>query len=203
MQLSARMTNALHIAQSRGQQLDELLELCRPLLKLITVQSIGARLRRRAGDSEIIQMTMIEAHRDFAMFQGRTLAEFLAWIKRLHKNNILNLVRYHEADKRDYRREADLGNANESGISLSWYATEKSPRPEARLLNIEKSVELATAIARLPEAQRDAITMRHIEGLPLEGICQAMNRSPASVAGLLRRGLEALRQHTGNESSWF
>jgi RNA polymerase sigma-70 factor (ECF subfamily) len=201
-QLSQRMSLALAAAPADRQQLDNLLELCRPLLTLIALQMLGSRTRQREGDSEIVQATLIEAHRDFAMFKGATLAEFLGWLKRLHRNNIQNTIRFHRAAKRDTRREVNLPKSTESDVSLSWYATAKTSSPDSQILRTETSVELAAAIAQLPNDQRIAITLRHIEGCSLEEICQAMEKSPASVAGLLRRGLAALQTRLGKEGSW-
>ena len=53
---------------------------------------------------------------------------------------------------------------------------------------------LANALADLPEAQREAVVLRHWQGWPLARIAEHMGRTPASVVGLLQRGLKALRQ---------
>ena len=54
-------------------------------------------------------------------------------------------------------------------------------------------VRLAAALAVLPEAQRQAVEMRHLHGRPLADIAREMGRTPAAVAGLLHRGLAQLR----------
>ena len=57
----------------------------------------------------------------------------------------------------------------------------------------ELLLRLAHALIELPEAQREAIVLRHYENWSLEAISQHLGRSPAAVAGLLHRGLKALR----------
>ena len=42
--------------------------------------------------------------------------------------------------------------------------------------------------------QRAAVEMRYLEGLPVARIGERMGRTEASVAGLLRRGLDRLRE---------
>ena len=191
------MTAALSAAKTDQEQLNNLLELCRPLLSLMTRQSMGQKMRSREGDSDVVQKTIIEAFQDFAKFQGRTAQEFLAWLKQLHRHNIQNVIRYHLAGKRDLRRDAQLHMSREGDLSLSWYVSaDKEVSPGVQLVNSEKALALAAAIQELPEAQRTAITMLAI-------ICVAMEKTPAAVAGLLRRGLQALRQNLGNESSWI
>jgi RNA polymerase sigma-70 factor (ECF subfamily) len=49
------------------------------------------------------------------------------------------------------------------------------------------------ALAALPENQRRAIELHHLEGLPLAEIAQQLGTTKAAVAGLLHRGLKALR----------
>jgi RNA polymerase sigma-70 factor (ECF subfamily) len=46
----------------------------------------------------------------------------------------------------------------------------------------------------LPDDQREAVILRHLQEFSLPEIMQLMGRSRASVAGLLFRGLRALRE---------
>ena len=39
--------------------------------------------------------------------------------------------------------------------------------------------------------------MRHLEGLALRDIAEAMKTTPGAVAGLIRRGLDAMRLQMG------
>ena len=64
----------------------------------------------------------------------------------------------------------------------------------------ERLLELAEALARLPEDQRTALELRYLQGLPVGEICRRMGRGTSSVANLLYRGLRALRVRLGNES---
>jgi len=60
--------------------------------------------------------------------------------------------------------------------------------------HLMKSDELTDALAQLPEAQREAVTLRHLHGLPLAAIADRLGRGPAATAGLLKRGLARLRE---------
>ncbi len=53
---------------------------------------------------------------------------------------------------------------------------------------------VAQALAELPEAQREAILLRHFRGRSLAAIAAELRTTPAAVTGLLYRGLKTLRQ---------
>jgi RNA polymerase sigma-70 factor (ECF subfamily) len=57
----------------------------------------------------------------------------------------------------------------------------------------EQLLRLADALAQLPDDQRVALELHHLQGHSAPAIAKVMDRSTASVAGLLRRGLQTLR----------
>lgn len=57
----------------------------------------------------------------------------------------------------------------------------------------EQAIQLSTALAKLPDAQREALVLRHFHGWSLAQIAEELGRSHAAVAGLLKRGLQQLR----------
>ena len=63
-----------------------------------------------------------------------------------------------------------------------------------KLMRQESIFALASALERLPESQREAIRMKYIEGRSVLEIAKAMEKSVTAVAGLLKRGLEGLRE---------
>ena len=64
----------------------------------------------------------------------------------------------------------------------------------------EQIAELAAALDRLPDDQREAVRLRHFEGMPLTDIATAMGRSKVAAAGLIKRGMAALRQSVQADS---
>ena len=49
-------------------------------------------------------------------------------------------------------------------------------------------------LADLNSPQCEAVTLHHLQGLSLAELARRMERSEAAVAGLLRRGLQRLRE---------
>jgi RNA polymerase sigma factor (sigma-70 family) len=56
-------------------------------------------------------------------------------------------------------------------------------------------LHLAVALDKLPADQRTAVELRYIEHKSLQEIAGAMGRTIGSVAGLIRRGVEAMQAH--------
>ena len=54
-------------------------------------------------------------------------------------------------------------------------------------------IQIAGALASLPENQRRAIELHHLQGWTLAEIARDLETTKAAVAGLLHRGLKALR----------
>lgn len=67
-----------------------------------------------------------------------------------------------------------------------------SPSAEARLLNDQRMAALDRALAELPDRQRQAVVLRHIEGLSNPQIAQVLDISTEAVESLTARGKRAL-----------
>jgi RNA polymerase sigma-70 factor (ECF subfamily) len=182
---------------------DRLLELYRPLLTLIAQQLVGTTLQRREDASDIVQRTTLEAFAAFEQFQGQSEPEFSAWLKQILRHNVANLVRNNRAAKRDVRREQYF-DADEGSVSTTWMQpVGRGTSPSQRVIKAEAALNLAQAIDDLPEQQRVAVRMRHLEGRGIDELAKSMNKTPAAVAGLIRRGLQTLRDQLGNDTNWL
>src|SRR5262249_29439379 len=79
-----------------------------------------------------------------------------------------------------------------SGLE-AWRAADQSS-PSQQADRNEQLLRLAVALARLPDAQRDAIERPYFHGEPVAAVATALGKTPAAVAGLLKRGLGTLRE---------
>jgi RNA polymerase sigma-70 factor, ECF subfamily len=200
---SEDLQRLLKESRSDPEAANRLLKLYRPVLRMIADQMVGSGLQRREDASDIVQRTVLEAYAGFEQFQGRSEPEFSAWLKQILRRNVTNLVRDNRAAKRDVRREQYF-NAAEGSISVTWMQpVGRGTTPSQRVIKDEAARNLTDAIDELPDQQRVAVQMRHLEGLGIEEIATAMNKTPAAVAGLIRRGLQTLRERLAGDTTWL
>jgi RNA polymerase sigma-70 factor (ECF subfamily) len=171
------------------------LERFREYLRLLAQMQIDPRLRRDQDASDIVQTVMLRAYDGLADFRGATAAELTGWLRKILANTLANVLRDRLRDLRDVRREVNFAQAlDESSLHLAACAASREPSPSSVLQGKEDAVRLAQALAQLPDLQREAVTLKHLEGRSLVEVANLMARSPASVASLLRRGLVKLRE---------
>jgi RNA polymerase sigma-70 factor, ECF subfamily len=166
----------------------------RSYLLLLARVRLDPMVRAKVGASDVVQQTLLEAHRDLGQFRGRTVGEQAAWLRRILARNLANVVRDQRRDKRDVARDQPLLVAlDESASRLeAWLAAEQSS-PSQQVERHERAVRLADALATLPENQREAVVLRHWHGCSLLEIGARLGCTTAAVTGLLHRGLRNLR----------
>ena len=75
----------------------------------------------------------------------------------------------------------------------AWLGAEQSS-PSERVERNEQLLRLAGALARLPDDQREAVTLHHLQGWSLSDLAKHLDRSEGAIAGLLHRGFKKLRE---------
>jgi RNA polymerase sigma-70 factor (ECF subfamily) len=180
--------------------LGRLLELYRRYLAVLARVQIGQRLQGKVDPSDLVQETFLEAHRNFGQFRGTSEAELVCWLRRILAANLANLCRrYLGTQRRDVRLERAINHAlDQSSAQLSGALVAPQSSPSEHAARREQAVLLADALAQLPEDYREAIVLRHLEGLTFPEVARRMNRSLDSVEKLWMRALARLRQLLGD-----
>ena len=167
----------------------------RPYLLVLARLHVGGRYRRKLDPSDVVQQTLLEAHRKRAQFRGATEAELAGWLRRLLACEIADALRGLGRAKRDIRQERALEEmlAEASSRLQACLAAEQSS-PSGRAVQNEELLRLAEALTHLPEDQRRAVELKHLQGQSLVAIAGLMDRTETAVGGLLRRGMTRLRE---------
>jgi RNA polymerase sigma-70 factor (ECF subfamily) len=181
--------------------LGQLLDLYHSYLGVLARVQIGRRLQAKVDTDDVIQDTYLQAYRNFAQFRGTSEEEFLAWLRQILASRLVKLVRrYYGTQRRDVRLERELEEAlGESSRVMGEELSAPQSTPSQRAARREQAVLLADALSRLPEDYREAIILRHVEGLAFPEVARRMDRTPDSVKKLWTRGLAQLRRLLGEQ----
>ena len=170
------------------------LEDYREYLRLLAGLQLAPQLRGKLDPSDVVQVALLRAHEHHDQFHGTTEAEHAAWLRQILVNTLAEALRAFGRRQRDVALERSLEAAvEESSARLeAWLAAEQSS-PSQQAERHERSVQLASVLATLPDDYREALVLHYCEDLPLAEIARQFGRTPAAVAGLLKRGLKLLR----------
>jgi len=177
--------------QRPGESSNAVWEDYRDYLHLLARMQLDPRLRGKLDPSDIVQQTLVKAHENAEQFRGRTEAERAGWLRRILANILIDALRKFQREidlQRDFARCFDESSARLE----AWLAAEQSSPSEAAARQ-EQLQTLARALARLPEDQRVAVELHHLGDASVSEIAAQLGRTEASIAGLLRRGLQNLR----------
>lgn len=178
------------------------LERYRNYLMMIARAQLSPHLRDPVDVSGVVQQTFLEAHRQFDQFRGGTAEQMAAWLRKILAHNLADALRGLEAAKRNLNRQQSLEDEmSRSSMRLGGLLAADQSSPSLNLRREERAVQLANALASLPVAQREALVLQYWQGQTLAQIAAHLNRTPAAVAGLLKRGLKQLRLVLNEDSS--
>jgi RNA polymerase sigma-70 factor (ECF subfamily) len=160
-----------------------------------------ARLRLHAGadgaidPSDVVQETLLRAHRKREQFRGRPGPELLAWLKAIMANVIADL--YKKRRPKDILPDLDNSTAR---LGSLLEANDTSPSEEA--IRDEQIKQLAEAMNELSESELMAVELRffHEPRCSREEIAQRLSLPTAKAASsLLGRAMQKLRLRMPND----
>ncbi len=117
-------------------------------------------------------------------------AKVSTWLYRVVANLVTDRIRSRQRRNRHTGGALlELGDAPE--------AADGSPGVEARLIAAERMAALDLALAALPGRQREAVVLRHLEGLSNPEIAAVMGVGVEAVESLTARGRKGLARALG------
>ncbi|MGY6276496.1 RNA polymerase sigma factor RpoE [Methylomonas sp. MgM2] len=134
---------------------------------------------------DVAQDTFIKAYKALGDFRGDSA--FYTWLYRIAINTAKNYLL--SRSRRHSDREVDMQDAEqvENAPQLKDIET-----PEHQLMNDQIIHVIKSAIERLPEEMRIAITLREFEGMSYEEIAEAMDCPIGTVRSRIFRAREAI-----------
>jgi RNA polymerase sigma-70 factor (ECF subfamily) len=181
--------------QGDREALGRLLEAQRPTLRRLAQQQLEGRIAVRVDASDIIQQTFLHAHRSFAQLAGQDERQLAAWLKGILDHQIARAIRDHALlQKRSVQRDRSLDDSHGGKASLKQELHAGFSTPSQKAIRVEQEQLLSQALNVLPDDQREAVRLRHLEGWALADIARHLGRSSSATAGLIKRGMQALRR---------
>jgi RNA polymerase sigma-70 factor (ECF subfamily) len=162
-------------------------------------RGLDGDLRAKVGCSDIVQESMLAAQRSFSQFSGSQRGEFLAWLYKIVRNDMLETVRrFKYSTKRNIERESPTDNR-----SFAQPIIDRQRSPAATVMIKEQAAILHAAMARLSPDYQRVIQLRNWEQLPFGEIGTMMNRSEDAARKLWTRALAELQAEMAGISSFM
>jgi len=155
---------------------------------------MGPLLRSRLTEDDVLQETLLQAHRSLGSFRDQGPDSFRRWMFSVAENRLRDLHKYHSAQKRDPGRMVDIRprDASERDLLQRISAGDRSPSSAAH--GGELIARLRQHIDALDEELREVLVMRAIEECTFPEIAERTGRALTTAKGLYARALTRLAE---------
>jgi RNA polymerase sigma-70 factor (ECF subfamily) len=170
-----------------------LLERHRPYLLRLVELRMDPRLRPRVDPSDVVQEAQLEANRRLEGYLEKPPMPFRLWLRQLAYDRLLMLHRRHlRAGRRAVGR--DLGLPDRSSLVLAGQLLASEPTASEKAVRRELADRVREAVARLPEAEREVLVLRNLEGLSNLEVAEVLGVDPATSSRRYGRAVLRLRE---------
>jgi RNA polymerase sigma-70 factor, ECF subfamily len=185
------------VKQGNRQALDQLLARHRPMLVQFVDNHLDPAIRRRVDPSDVVQETQMEIVRRMDDFLNQEPMPFRVWLRKKAYDRLLNLRRDHLRDRRSVKREVAWPERSSLLLAKPLLTRQLSPSQQAEAR--ELAVRVSAAVARLADADREILMLRHAEQLPFEEIACLLELTAAAARKRFGRALIRLQKALSDE----
>ncbi len=172
--------------------LAHLLESYRDYLRQAARQRSDPVLRRKIDPSDLAQITLIEAYRDFHAFTSSTHSCLQTWLATLLRNNLADTrKRYRKAAKRAVSREVAFDSSLQNLADVKQSASADTNSSWERY---------QSALAELPSHYQEAIGLRHAQRMSFVEMGARLEKTADAARMLYVRAVKALKEKYDNEA---
>lgn len=155
---------------------------------------------------DVLQQVYIEAFQSIRKFEPRSDQAFHSWLETIAERRLIDVVRMSRTQKRGgeaHRVVNEPAASAASYFNLLEQVAADLTTPSGVMARNEGLIVLRLQLSQLPDDQRQAVELRHLEGLSREEIAVRMGRTGDEVRGLIYRGMEQLRDRMGSVSEYL
>jgi RNA polymerase sigma-70 factor (ECF subfamily) len=162
---------------------------------------IRGKISNPATAEDLVQSTFMKAHgarERFAAPSGASPDRAVAvWYSTIARNATIDHLR------RVYRERAvKLETAGEDTVEL--FESVRDPSPDGEMIAVEQERQLSIAskirhaLARLPQSQREVVTMHKLDGMTMAEISETLGVREGTLRVRAHRGYKALAEMLGS-----
>lgn len=140
--------------------------------------------RRKMGDSDLVQSTLLKGLMRLADFRGHSRAELAGWLRQILKRLIISQRRHLHSQKAYAGHDVQIE-------SLQIVSQTSSVCEEA--LSIEIGQQVRNAVAALPGNYRQVVEMRHFKQMTFEEIGAEIGKKPDALRKTWSRAILRLQ----------
>ena len=145
--------------------------------------------QEQAAAEDLFQLTWLRVMEKIGRYDVRR--NFTPWLFALARNLAIDYLRQ--------RRLGSLDAPDDTGVSPIERLAAGEADPLERLLEFERGLRLAAAIAQLPVIHREVLTLRFEEDMKLEQIAEVADIPLSTVKSRLLRAMQGLRGRLQSE----
>ncbi|MCP4765999.1 MAG: RNA polymerase sigma factor RpoE [Gammaproteobacteria bacterium] len=149
------------------------------------INLVGRFVSDKSECQDIAQDAFIKSYRAINSFRGDS--QFYTWLYRIAANTAKNYLASRARKSPGYTVDVEDAEHFEGESGLKEYAN-----PENLLLTEEIKATVFSAIEKLPEDLKSAITLREIDGLSYEEIAQVMDCPIGTVRSRIFRARDVI-----------
>jgi RNA polymerase sigma-70 factor, ECF subfamily len=149
------------------------------------VYGVAYRMTGSAQDAEdVVQEAFLKAYRQLSRFEAR--ADFRTWLHRITVNCCIDLIRA--------RRSKEVGHdmSDLEGETVEP-RTPSLAGPDRLMMSVEIRERVTAGMAQLTTAERLAFTLRHVEGLSIREVADAMGLKTEAAKNSIFRAIRKMR----------
>jgi len=173
---------------------EQLFQRLYPYLLLCAREELDSDLRAKVRESDLVQQSCLEAHRDFPKFGGQSVSDLMQWLETILRSNAADLRRRFAATRRHGLEPAfSLDDSHSEQAQDAKESLQDEHAVTGSGSSVRKDLELDAAISRLPADYQNVILLRHRDKLSFAQIGERTERTPDAARMLWARAVQRLR----------
>jgi RNA polymerase sigma-70 factor (ECF subfamily) len=148
-------------------------------------------LRSSPAAEEVVQETFVRVLHGAAGFMQAS--RFTSWLYAIARNLCIDLLRK-QAQRRHPSLDEPMHTEDEPGTTLGERSADGRTSVERAAVSTEIRERLLSAVAQLPEEQREVFLLREMSNLPFKEIAEVVGAPENTIKSRMRYALERLQE---------